>query len=291
MRSWASIRSAIRADLQSRNLAQPARRLSALDRVEELLVSVYPGFRGDPSQVLAHGKDAVRARLSRAKGNQLNGAEQSVLNQVFQELSTTRAVAGSKTTENDESPPRSDAPEEPIPEDPSPSQEVVAFTREWLAARGFVGFTRLRDLDLKRVPEAQGVYVLLREAPTPPRILEESPAGRFKGRDPTAPSDLLEGKWVDGAHCVYIGKADLTPRTSLRKRVTDFRSFGSGRDIGHYGGRYVWQVADAEDYLVAWMVTSEPPANVEADLVDEFEQLHGSMPFGNIARPRRRRNE
>jgi hypothetical protein len=87
MTRWASVKHAIRTDLNSRNLAKPRLRLSALDNVETLLVSSYRDFRKNPGQLVAIGKDAVKKRLSELKDNgRLNGAESSVLNDIFHYL-------------------------------------------------------------------------------------------------------------------------------------------------------------------------------------------------------------
>lgn len=162
------------------------------------------------------------------------------------------------------------------------------FTERWLRKKGFEGFVRFADLDMSSVPTEAGVYVLLRVSNRNPEFLPTSPAGWFKGRNPTAALGVLEDRWVEGTPCVYIGKADKTGKgRHLRKRLSEFREFGGGCAIGHWGGRYVWQVADAFDYLVAWRTTDENPVEVENQLVNEFETLFGCLPFGNINRPRR----
>src|SRR5688500_2556247 len=91
-----------------------------------------------------------------------------------------------------------------IPES-APQRDV--FTRQGLSALGFQGFLAFKDIDLSQVPDEPGVYVVLREAAGTPAFLPRSPAGWFKGKDPTVPVDKLERAWPVGAQCVYIGKA------------------------------------------------------------------------------------
>ena len=157
------------------------------------------------------------------------------------------------------------------------------FHREDLVDRGFLGFVPLLDLDSKVVPKAAGVYVVLREQDERPEFLDANPAGRFKGKDPTVAGSLLASIWTEGAHCIYIGKANKTATTDLRRRLTDFREYGRGRPVGHQGGRYIWQMSGSDQYLVAWMETPDAdPATVESALIAEFRSHYGARPLGNL---------
>jgi hypothetical protein len=74
-----------------------------------------------------------------------------------------------------------------------------------------------------------------------------SPGGHFKEKDPTVTIPELQANWVADSSVIYIGKAD-----AARKRLMQFAKFGAGQKIGHWGGRYIWQLADSNDQLVAW---------------------------------------
>jgi hypothetical protein len=161
--------------------------------------------------------------------------------------------------------------------------EMDPFIRKSLADDGFVGFVTfdaLRSGVIREVPETGGVYVVLREADAPPDFLANNPGGRFKKRDPTVPVADLEAKWVNGCHVIYVGKGD-----NLRRRVKQYMDFGLGKPVGHWGGRYIWQLVDASTLVVAWKTTApnETAASAEATLVSRFKSQHGDrLPFANI---------
>jgi hypothetical protein len=128
------------------------------------------------------------------------------------------------------------------------------------------------------------VYVVLRENDARPRFLAHSHAGWFKSQDPTTPTKLLERAWPDGAHCVYIGKAGAGADgdRGLQRRIREFRRYGDGQPVGHQGGRRIWQLADADDFVIAWKETpDEEPEDVESALLHAFVAEYGVLPIGN----------
>jgi hypothetical protein len=107
-----------------------------------------------------------------------------------------------------------------------------------------------------------------------------SPAGWFKGEDPSVPDARLQSEWIEGAHVVYIGKADV-----LRRRLAQFGRFGAREPVGHRGGRLIWQLADANDLLVAWheITWREAASDYERRLLTLFAELHDRRrPFANL---------
>jgi len=165
-----------------------------------------------------------------------------------------------------------------------------SFTRDGLSKRGFVGFVGFHGIDLNRVPTEPGVYVVLREKDSRPAFLERNPAGRFKGMDPTVPVADLEAAWPDGAQCVYIGKAGVGSNGDrhLQQRIKEFRRYGDGFPVGHQGGRRIWQLADAVELIISWLVTADQdPDDVEGALLRAFVAEHGRRPIGNRTSGRR----
>ncbi|MGO9753296.1 MAG: hypothetical protein ACLP8S_30775 [Solirubrobacteraceae bacterium] len=151
-----------------------------------------------------------------------------------------------------------------------------------LEAVGFVGWTPWKELlatDLRAVPAAPAAYVVYRSSEGGPVFIGKSPAGHFKGKDPTVPIAVLTGAWVTDSAVLYIGKADVANR-----RLKQFARFGVGEPVGHWGGRYIWQLAGAADLLVAWHPISwgEPAREYEKRLLALFAEIHGARPFANL---------
>lgn len=146
-----------------------------------------------------------------------------------------------------------------------------------------VGSSRFRRLDSischqgECLPSTGGVYVITYGGSKPGAFAEQSCGGWFKGKDPTVSQAALVANWVDDAEVVYIGKADR-----LKRRLTQFADFGSGKPIGHWGGRLIWQLPRTDQLLVAWRETpGRVPLEVEGELIASFRQAHGKPPFAN----------
>lgn len=152
------------------------------------------------------------------------------------------------------------------------------YSQAWLHSSGFEGFVPVSSLQRSHnaVPAGPGVYVVLRDTASPPRFLATSKGGRFKEKDPTVPVELLRGRWHDRTPILYFGKAD-----SLRERIRALVRFGAGKPVGHWGGRYLWQLEGCEAFLVAWREVAGP-REVERDLLADFAAHFGGFPFANI---------
>ena len=142
---------------------------------------------------------------------------------------------------------------------------------------GFVRVFNLRGEALKDIPDVPGVYMVLRDSVERPDFLVRGSGGYFKGKDPNVPLSELCANWVEGAKVLYIGKAK-----SLRKRISQYLRFGDGKPVGHWGGRYIWQLADAQELIFCWMPVDGDPDAVETEMICRFREHYGSRPFANL---------
>ena len=155
------------------------------------------------------------------------------------------------------------------------------FTRRALTNDGYVGWTpfaALRQRSTAVIDEDGGTYVVVRVTNGPPTFLRESPAGHFKGENPTVPVQQLRANWVAGARVLYIGKGD-----DLDVRVRCMAAFGAGKRVAHRGGRLVWQLKESAQLLVAWrrVRPSFTPKTDEDDMIARFREAYGQPPFAN----------
>ena len=144
---------------------------------------------------------------------------------------------------------------------------------------GFVSVAKLRE-DSCSIPLGAGVYLVVRETNAAPRFLSEGTGGYFKKKNPNVSIEELQANWVDDSCVLYIGKAK-----SLRNRLTQYIKFGEGRSVGHWGGRYIWQLEDADNLLFCWRAVkeSEDAEEFESELIADFNvQYGGFRPFANL---------
>lgn len=142
---------------------------------------------------------------------------------------------------------------------------------------GFVRVFNLRGEALKDIPDVPGVYMVLRDSVERPDFLVRGSGGYFKGKDPNVPLSELCANWVESANVLYIGKAK-----SLRKRISQYLRFGDGKPVGHWGGRYIWQLADAQELIFCWMPVIGDADAVETEMICRFREHYGSRPFANL---------
>ncbi len=145
---------------------------------------------------------------------------------------------------------------------------------------GFIGFKKMSELflDSSMLPDNNGVYLVLNVDNKAGEFLTIGSGGHFKGKDPNISLADLKSNWVDNTKVVYIGKA-----TSLRSRLRQYFSFGQGKNIGHYGGRLIWQIKYSKDLVVCWKSLTTDPREFEADLIQQFVKTFGCRPFANLA--------
>lgn len=149
-----------------------------------------------------------------------------------------------------------------------------------LKKAGFTGFKKMCDLflDSSMLPTSNGVYLVLNVDNRRGEFLTVGSGGHFKGKNPNISLSELQANWVDNTKVVYIGKA-----TSLKLRLKQYFCFGQGKNIGHYGGRLIWQIKYSNDLVVCWKSLTTDPREFEADLIRQFVTIYGCRPFANLA--------
>lgn len=178
---------------------------------------------------------------------------------------------------------------------PVDTADVVEFQVpevEWndiesLKRAGFQGFVPVRVVQNNAhcIPLQQGVYLIIRNSVSDPEFLETGSGGFFKGKNPNVSIADLQANWVENTKVVYIGKAGgIASSATLCSRLKQLFQFGSGKAVGHWGGRLLWQLADAQDLLVAWLPLEGIDAReFEARLIQAFRKSHGGrLPFANL---------
>lgn len=160
-------------------------------------------------------------------------------------------------------------------------------TIESLKMNGFTGFKSINDLMMNSssIPKQKGVYLIIRNTKSAPLFLTVGSGGHFKGKNPNIPIQQLEQEWVDDAIVIYIGKAgEATGQATLNSRLNQYLKFGQGKNVGHWGGRLIWQLQDSRDLLICWKILpNNEPREVECELISDFKQQHnGRRPFANL---------
>ncbi len=155
--------------------------------------------------------------------------------------------------------------------------------------QGFEGFIPIRELkrDVSVIPNETGVYLVLNMKLGKPEFIRKGTGGFFKNKDPNVPIAILEENWVEDSPVIYIGKAGgNSNNATLRSRINQYVRFGQGYQVGHRGGRYIWQLKDANDLKVCWRVIKNiEPEEKEFELLTLFRQQFGKLPFANLKLP------
>jgi hypothetical protein len=165
----------------------------------------------------------------------------------------------------------------------------VQINKQTLKDAGFAGFRSFEQLEINRVPQAPGIYVVLRPEGFERLFLAKSAGGRFKKRDPSMLQAALEAEWIEDADVLYVGKAGpgSTGNRGLRKRIQEFVDFGRGKPVGHWGGRLIWQLANSQSLIIAWKELAASEVNAaEAAYHAEFVRIYGRLPFANLVQAR-----
>lgn len=158
---------------------------------------------------------------------------------------------------------------------------------------GFIYLEIVKELKLKRfnwdkVPMVGGVYaVVYKKLHKPNYSLPEGIGGYFKGKNPNVSKEKLNRKWIKFKpgedRIIYIGKAGgKNIKTTLRNRIKSYIRFGNGKRSAHWGGRYIWQIADSDNLKIYWK-KSDSPEKEEKKMLVEFKNIYNQkLPFANI---------
>ena len=168
-------------------------------------------------------------------------------------------------------------------------QSMDFNSNQSLAKYGFEGAVEIRnwhELEKQKKPDRMGVYLITRSGKFPVHFLENSTGGTRKGKRPTVSLEELKNKWVHDACVLYIGKAGgAKQEKTLSKRLSEYMDFGQGKSKPHWGGRYIWQLADSSELGIYWLkLRSHEPAEVERALIDAFFEKYQQLPFANLRR-------
>lgn len=158
---------------------------------------------------------------------------------------------------------------------------------ESIKQNGFVGFKTINDLfiDCSIIPSERGLYLILNINQETPCFLGIGSGGHFKGKDPNVPIEILKNNWVDDTVVIYIGKAGGEGSVAtLKTRLKQYLGFGQGKNIGHWGGRFIWQLSNYKDLVVCWKpLLNGNTRAAEEQLIKEFKKKFGNRPFANLA--------
>jgi len=152
---------------------------------------------------------------------------------------------------------------------------------------GFVGFKSMEELfiDSSQLPAVKGVYLVLKIDKNIPSFLQIGTGGHFKGKNPNVLIAELENNWINNTIVVYIGKAGgETSNATLKSRLKQYFGFGQGKNVGHWGGRLIWQLASSKRLIICWKtLPNDNPRLFEMQLIRDFVAQFKNRPFANLA--------
>jgi len=152
--------------------------------------------------------------------------------------------------------------------------------------QGFKGFKTVKELwmDNSSIPNQMGVYLVSYKDMYKPGFMSVGVGGHFKGKNPNVSASALKTQWVDNALVLYIGKAGGPGSgATLHSRIRQYLRFGQGVNVGHWGGRLIWQLGNHEELVFCWKPTpGKDPREIEIGLIQAFTSQYGKMPFANL---------
>lgn len=175
-----------------------------------------------------------------------------------------------------------------LSESTNQKQFSTVFSKDSIAELKSIGFTGFLSIEkiIKNydvLPKQKGVYILIHSAENS-NFLAVGTGGFFKQREPNVSIDELKRNWIKDSSILYIGKAGSeNRRATLHSRLKQYFNFGQGKAVGHWGGRYIWQLEQPYTILVCWMETPNiDPRIIEAEMIRQFVKKYGQRPFANL---------
>lgn len=163
---------------------------------------------------------------------------------------------------------------------------TVVEAKEFLKSNGFEGFRPISyySNNSDEIPEERGVYVIINPSEDLPEFLTVGTGGHFKEKNPNVDQTTLASAWITDLPIVYIGKAGtLSGKATLHSRLKQYLEFGRGKKVGHWGGRYIWQLKHASTLLICWKtIKNKEPRLVEHFLLLKIIEHYGKLPFANL---------
>ena len=151
--------------------------------------------------------------------------------------------------------------------------------KQVLERNGFEGFKTIEKLTNNNdAPFQKGVYMILRDSESEPIFIGCGTGGYYKGKNPNVSISKLSQNWVENSPILYIGETADT----LNKRLSDCMCFGQGEPVRHWGGRFIWQLKDAQKLVVCWKILKDKnPKDEKYYLLKAFKDIYKKLPFAN----------
>ncbi len=157
-----------------------------------------------------------------------------------------------------------------------------------LKKNGFTGFKTVKELweNKSVIPKIKGVYLVINPKPNDNEFLKISVGGHFKNKNPNVSLQELKNNFVENSKVIYIGKAGSpTGKATLHSRIGQYLRFGQTKNVGHWGGRYIWQLKNHKNLVICWKILpNKDPRIIEKELIHNFTIQFGKKPFANLTR-------
>lgn len=177
---------------------------------------------------------------------------------------------------------------------PLENKSILPFDQAFLEKHNFtqhITYSKYKydHRAVKIIPEIKGLYIVFSTS-LRKDFLTKGTGGFFKDKNPNVPIKVLSDNWVDNTNILYIGRAGgvsengVESNSTLRRRLNTYFKFGLGEPVGHWGGRFIWQLKYSDELIFYWRPCDETenPVTLEHHLITEYKKHYGSRPFANL---------